>query len=64
MRPNVLFALGTMLLLAAYATASLYPFHPLRWGFPRPVANGAELLEQGGIRFPTPGIAHSPGPPE
>ena len=64
MRGNVLFALGAIVLLAAYATASLYPFHPLRWGFPRPMSNGAELLQQGGVRFSAPGIARTSGPPD
>lgn len=64
MRDNALFALGAIVLLTAYAIASLYPFHPLRWGFPRPVSNGAELLQEGGIRFAAPGIARSSGPPD
>jgi hypothetical protein len=48
MRGNLWFALGATLLLAAYAIASLYPFHPLRWGFPRTVDNSAELGPEGG----------------
>ena len=63
MRGNLWFALGATLLLAAYAIASLYPFHPLRWGFPRPVDNGAELGPEGGLLFPAPGIARTDGPP-
>ena len=63
MRGNLWFALGATLLLAAYAIASLYPFHPLRWGFPRPVDNDAELGPEGGLRFPAPGIARTDGPP-
>jgi hypothetical protein len=63
MRGDLWFALGATLLLAAYAIASLYPFHPLRWGFPRPVDNGAELGPDGGLRFPDPGIARTDGPP-
>ena len=52
MRRNVLYGIAAGALLAAYAIASLYPFHPLRWGFPRVVTNGAQPLPGGGIRFP------------
>jgi len=63
MRRNLGFALAALLLLAAYVAATLFPFHPLRWGFPRPVSNGAELARDGGIAFPAPGIARSDRPP-
>jgi hypothetical protein len=62
MRSRVLRVLLAATILAAYPIASLYPFHPLRWGFPRKVANGAELPAQGGILFPTPGIVRSVRP--
>jgi hypothetical protein len=51
-------------ILAAYPIASLTPFHPLRWGFPKEVINGAQLPAQGGIVFPTPGIVRSVSPPD
>ncbi len=63
MRSRVLRILLATAILAAYPIASLSPFHPLHWGFPEQVANGAELPAQGGIRFPTPGIVRSVGPP-
>ncbi len=63
--PNrVLRVLLATAILAAYPIASLSPFHPLRWGFPTRVVNGAELPAQGGIRFPTPGIVRSVSPPD
>ncbi len=61
---RVLRVLLAVAILAAYPLASLSPFHPLRWGFPKRVANGAELPAQGGILFPTPGIVRSVGPPD
>ena len=64
MRNRALRVFLAIAILAAYPLASLSPFHPLRWGFPRKVDNGAELPAQGGIRFPTPGIVRSVGPPD
>ena len=64
MRNRVLRVLLATAILAAYPIASLSPFYPLRWEFPRKVANGADLPAQGGIRFPTPGIVRSVGPPD
>jgi hypothetical protein len=64
MRYRVLRVLVAAAILAAYPIASLYPFHPVRWGFPTKVANGAELPAQGGILFPTPGIVRSVRPPD
>ena len=61
---RVLRALLAIAILAAYPIASLSPFHPLRWGFPTWVANGAELPAGGGILFPTPGIVRSISPPD
>jgi VanZ family protein len=64
MRNRVLRILLATAILAAYPLASLSPFHPLHWGFPTEVANGAELLPQGGIIFPTPGVVRSVSPPD
>jgi hypothetical protein len=64
MRNRVLRVLLATAILAAYPIASLAPFHPLRWGFPREVANGAELPARGGILFPTPGVVRSVSPPD
>lgn len=51
-------------IVAAYPAASLYPFHPIQWEwFPKTVANGAEWLPGGGIRFRGPGVGRSSGPP-
>jgi hypothetical protein len=64
MRSRVLRVLLATAILAAYPLASLSPFHPLRWGFPTEVANGAELLPQGGIRFASAGVVRSVIPPD
>jgi VanZ like family len=64
MRARSLRLLLAAAILAAYPLASFAPFHPLRWGFPKQVRNGAELLAQGGIAFPTPGVVRSVRPPE
>jgi hypothetical protein len=64
MRARSLRLLLAAAILAAYPLASFAPFHPLRWSFPKPVRNGAELLAQGGIAFPTPGVVRSVRPPE
>jgi hypothetical protein len=51
-------------IIAAYPLASFAPFQPLHWSFPKQVRNGAELLAQGGIAFPTPGVVRSVRPPD
>jgi VanZ like family len=63
-RNRVLRVLLATAILAAYPLASLSPFHPLHWGFPTNVANGAELPADGGILFPTPGIVRSVSAPD
>jgi hypothetical protein len=64
MRSRALRAVLAVTTLAAYPFASFFPFHPVRWLVPHEVANGAEMLPQGGLRFADPGAMRSRAPPE
>jgi hypothetical protein len=46
-------------ILLAYPAVSLWPYEP---GLPEHRANGAETRPGGGLRFPSPGLARTPGP--
>jgi VanZ family protein len=64
MRPEILRIVWAVSVVALYVVTSLYPFHPIQWEWlPRTVANGAEWLPQGGIRFSGPGVARDSEPP-